>query len=110
MAESALLLVKRRPLKRLPRDEEGSSQYLHPNGYVIVAARRTWSERVGAMRGQAGGVPLTWWAVYNHAGHTSDAIPRLHPWAYSAQAHRSDHDTLRAARAWCDEHPREGWR
>jgi hypothetical protein len=95
-------------LQRLPRDDDGFSRYLHPHGYVIVANRRTWSERVGALRGQAGGVPLTWWEVYRHLGTADDVGTRYHAGAHYGRTLDS-FDTLRDAREWCDCHPRNGW-
>lgn len=83
----------------MPRGLEGESRYRHPAGYLIVSARRTWSERVGAMRGQAGSIPLTWWEVYRwHSKVREEAQPigrRL-----------LECETLREARAWCDEQER----
>ncbi len=103
------MVADRVPLKRLPRSEtpgEGT-RYLHLHGYVICQRKRLWSERVGAVRGQATAGPLTWWEIYPHASSTAP------PHRFRDVAHRRDYvqtaDTLGAARAWCDHNPREGW-
>lgn len=92
---------------RLPRSYLDQPRYLHPNGYVIERARRTWSER-GREPGRHHDPPppLTWWDVYEHCG--SDGVGRYHPWACKPRTVASA-DRLRDARRWCDEHPRGGW-
>lgn len=96
-------------LTPLPRTDEGHSRYLHPNGYVIEYGQRTWSERVGAMRGASLASPYRWWSVYEHLGTAADLETRYVPGAYSPRSRWSDFDTLREARQWCDERPRAGW-
>lgn len=100
----------KRPLTRLPRDDEGHSRYFHPHGYVIVQDHRDWNLR-GLTRGaQHQWAPKVWWEVYEHVALTREAAERYRPWVYLPKGRRGDsHLTLRDARAWCDEHPREGW-
>lgn len=102
------MVPKKQPLKRLPADDDigSGSRYLHPNGYVICQRRRTWSEQVGAVRGQATAGPLTWWEIYPHASTslTHRFKDTAHRRNYAATA-----DTLRDARHWCDKNPRSGW-
>lgn len=102
----------RRQLTRLPRNDEGEPRYFHPHGYVIEKQRRTWSERVGAMRGQAGTIPLRWWTVHHHIAKRRAMLegrPDLFLTVVSERYGTRDFDTLGDARAWCDENPREGW-
>lgn len=108
--------TQRLALKRLPRTEyEDQPRYFHPNGYVIERCKRSWSERVGRMHGQADHAsPMYWWEVWNHIARRR-AIAEGRPLAFFAQvsvkpdAKRGDFELLADARAWCDEHPREGW-
>lgn len=96
-------------LRRLPRDEDGQPRYLHPYGYVIVRYRRSWSER-GREPGRTGhdpAPPLYWWEVYEHVSSSAD-LDRFHPQAHKGRT-RAAAETLREARAWCDERPRRGW-
>lgn len=104
MTESVAI---RKPLRRLPRDDEGHSRYLHPGGYVITQAHREWNhDRVpGGYVGSND--PKWWWEVYKHASGSAD-LGAFHPWAHSSYGVET-FDTLREARAWCDANPREGW-
>lgn len=66
------------------------SKYGHPNGWVIVHCERSWSERVGAVRGQQTAGPKRWWEVrMAYARNRRNAV--------------RDFLTLREAREWCDE-------
>jgi hypothetical protein len=104
------MVAERKALRRL-----GDSTYLHPHGYVIERQRRTWNERVGRMRGQADTPPpLFWWTVSFHVAKRASMVEGR-PAAFLSlvsekrENRPQDFDTLRDARAWCDENPREGW-
>lgn len=103
------MVAERRALKRLPADETPGcgSRYFHPHGYVICQRKRTWSERVGAMRGANIAGALVWWEIHPHVsacGDTERFLLFAHRSSYVATA-----DTLRSARQWCDDNPRQGW-
>ena len=63
--------------------------YVHPAGFVIRKWKRTWSERVGAMRGASLASPLVAWEIHRKGVHPRRVINAF--------------ETLREARAWCDE-------
>jgi hypothetical protein len=99
---------ERRKLTRLPADETDGcgSRYLHPHGYVICRRKRTWSER-GGPRGASSNIPpMVWWEVYEHVSQTASS--RFRPWVHKKHSAASA-ATLRDARHWCDENPRDGW-
>lgn len=104
----------RQRLRRLEPDF-GMSRYLHPHGYLIIREKRTWSERTGRVNGQADWAPpMYWWRVHHHAAKRRSMFdnPKFGPGLLlrESETHPSrDFDTLGEARAWCDEHPREGW-
>ena len=85
--------MSRTRLRRLRRTfDDDQPQYEHPNGYIIRRWKRSWSERVGAMRGASLASPMFAWEV-----HKVRTRPRTVVWSAG---------TLREASAWCDDHPR----
>ena len=105
----------RRKLEHLSTDPDGTTRYLHPHGYVIERQRRTWSERTGRIQGSADWpAPLIWWTVFFHIAKRASMLEgrpaAFREWISEKHAaDAQDFDTLRGARAWCDEHPRDGW-
>jgi hypothetical protein len=83
--------VTRQPLTRLKNypDSEFLSKYQHPHGFRIVRRKRSWSDRVGAMRGASLASPLYWWEI--RPTYARYSTPSLH-----------DTATLGEAREWCD--------
>lgn len=106
----------RQRLTRLPRTEfEDQPRYFHPNGYVIARERRTWSER-GRTPGRHHDPPpaLYWWRVQYHVALRRDLLANrpakfLEMVSEKYADRAKDFGTLGEARAWCDEHTREGW-
>jgi hypothetical protein len=83
--------TERKPLSRAKPGIDGERRYHHPNGYVIRREVRDWDARSTGPGGRSGNDgPKVSWVV-----HRSFTSPRR--WLESF-------DTLRAARAWCDEH------
>lgn len=82
------MAVLRHRLKRWPRNADGLSRYRHPGGYVINQRKRDWDLR-GLTRGAAHQYsPLYWWEVKK---------------LFAISKAPQNFDTLREARAWCDE-------
>jgi hypothetical protein len=80
-------------LKRVKSFYDDEPRYWHPNGWVIYRCTRDWSLR-GMTRGASHQwSPKHWWEVKLKA---------------STSRRREQFDTLRDARAWCDEHS-HGW-
>lgn len=94
-------------LRRLPRDDDGHSRYLHPHGYVIVQNHRDWDhDRVpGGYVGSND--PKWWWEAREHI--SSSREHRFQPWVVREHGDYVTFRTLRDARAWCDAKPRGGW-
>lgn len=83
----------------------GDTIYGHPNGYVIVKERRTYSQR-GIERGTRPDA-LESWEVYFHASPSRESAPRFWPWARQRMATQAD--SLREAAEWCHANPRSDW-
>jgi hypothetical protein len=108
--------VTKTRLQRLPKgpyDDTDSPRYFHPNGYVIVRCKRSWSEQVGAMRGAGLAGPMYWWEIHRHVGRQDRVYGLGSDPKYLLggffRREETDCPTLREAHEWCDVRPRKGW-